>query len=219
MKRFFAFTFFLAGMSAAFLACTEDTLSSGNPVVDQAFAPVDTAPIVEEYYFKGKIDSMHLTLQAGLQGVSFFNDSLGFGNCDTNKTVIGHTTGLERSSSGEKLEIRFLKCELNTADSLLNLEKFKVSAYPFGSSSLASLTEGVELIWTSSSGRVWKTRPGTGANTSQSFRVLQLDTTMAAGDTISDLVVTGLIDNVRLFDGVRYIPINEAEFSLPIANL
>ena len=218
MKKISAFFFLIAIASLTFYSCTEETLSAGQPVIDQAFTPVDTAPIVEEYYFKGKIDSMHVTMQAGLQGVGFFNDSLGFGSCDTNRTVIGHTTGLEKST-GEKLEIRFLKCELNTADSLLNLEKFKTSAYPFGSSSLASLTEGVEIIWTSASGRVWKTRPGTGANTSQSFRVLQLDTSMAAGDTISDLVVTGLIDNVRLFDGVRYVPINEAEFSLPIADL
>lgn len=218
MKKITAFVVFLVGSTITFFSCTEETLSKGQPVIDQAFSPVDTAPIVEEYYFKGKIDSQHVTMQAGLQGVSFFNDSLGFGNCDTNKSVIGHTTGLQRSS-GEKLEIRFLKCEVNTADSLINLEKFKVSAYPFGSSSLASLTEGVEIIWTSASGRVWKTRPGTGANTSQSFRVLQLDTSVAAGDTLSDLVVTGLINNVRLFDGVRYIPINEAEFSLPIVDL
>lgn len=204
--------------TAAFFACTEETLSLGSPVIDQPFLPVDTAPIVEEYYFKGKIDSMHITMQSPLQGVSYFSDSISYGSCDTNRTVIGHTTGLA-SALGQKLEVRFLKCELNTADSLLNLSKFKLAAYPYGSSTLASLTEGVEVIWTAQNGQVWRTRPGTGQNTNQSFRILQLDTVRAVGDTTTDLVVTGLMNNIRLFDGVRFIPITEAEFSLPIAKL
>tara|TARA_Y100000782_G_C10170836_1_gene259703 strand:- start:579 stop:1238 length:660 start_codon:yes stop_codon:yes gene_type:complete len=210
----------LTAVGLAFFACKKEDLSSGTPVIDTPFTPIDETPIVSDYYFTGKIDSQYVTLQDSIQDFTFFIDSVAYGACDTNKNVVGHIAGFfNYVGSPQNIEIKFLKCEIDTADSAINVGKFSVGAYPFGSSSLTSLTEGVEISYTTPTGVTWKTLPGTGANTNQSFQIFQIDTVSTYYDTIGEIVITGTMNNIRLFNGVKYVPLDEAEFKLPVGKL
>ncbi len=202
---------------ALLIGCAKDTLNEGFPVADTPFPPDNNPPIVRNYYFSGIIDSQVVILQDSIQGYTHFVDSVNYGPCDTSNNMVSHGVGIvDELTLTQGVKIRFLSCTDDMADSTMNSTKIFQGSYPYGSSALTSLKSGVEIQYIAPNGQVWKSLPGTGANTNMSFSILQIDELFSPADTLGDLVITGVMRNVRLFDGIRFVPVEKAEFRLPV---
>lgn len=200
-----------------FAACQKDDLKqdvSLNEPFDPTWGTGDSIPIYSKFYIKGKFDSVYTAYQDSLQGFKSTVDSISYGPCDTNKNVVGQITTLKDTLTGEGFEIKILSCLINSADSVMNKEEIYERTYPYGSSALTKLTEGVEISWTDKTGTTWTSRRGTGAAENFSFQFLEvLDHDPA--DSLSDEYVKGHMD-LYLYNGSESVRIENTEFSLRI---
>jgi len=215
MKKNLRIVAYLLASFVVVTACQEDNLFTDvdpAPPLNPNWGKADSIPIISEYYFRGKIDSAFYTIQDGVQSYENVIDSAWFAPCETDKNLVGQTTKLESFSDPRALEIRFLNCLTDTADSVINAAAIYEGTYPYGSDNLRTPTDGVQLVWTDARGTEWTSQAGTGAAGNFSFRILQYDT-VSFPDSLSDAYIIGICD-LYLYNGARSIQVEGGEFRL-----
>lgn len=205
-----------------FTQCQKDTLVTDvphNQVPDFNWGKGDSIPIVAPFYFVGKIDSQLYTLQDSISGYLNYVFDTAITECpgDTNMVFYAQNTGFYTLEGIQSLSINFLTCVDTTAatgidstvlDSLLGGR----GTFHYGSSDKFNPIDGVEVSWIDLNGKVWKTRPGSGANDNNSFHILTVvpDTSYS---TLGMHKITGTM-SVTLHNGLDNIRIENGMFEM-----
>ncbi len=177
---------------------------------DYGWGKSDTIPIVKQFYFKGKIDSLHYTFQDSVQNYVNIAYGSNYAPCDSGNYLHGQVTGFYDTLSGrESLEIKLLGCVSDTTSKPEKETLLYLGTYPYGSSSFINPVAGVEVTWIDKFGRKWSSLPGSGQALEDSFRILKID--VSADPSRGEVIISGYMD-IHLYYDNQSIPIEGAEF-------
>lgn len=212
MKRFSVVGSLMIALILSFVACQKDTLVTDvvhNEEPDYDWGKGDSIPIVTDFYFQGKIDSTHYTLQDSIDG--FYNlvfDST-FSPCSDTTTFYSQITGMYTLGLNNTLEIKFLKCIEDPTDNNDQKSLIFSGTYPYGSSEPFNYVDGVEVSWIDDNGRVWKSLPGSGSSNNDSFVVLGISPN--PGNGLGENLIEGTMD-IHLYYETQSIRIEGGKF-------
>ncbi len=213
MRNSFKLIFLGLVVGLGLTACQKDTLVTDVPHnVDPDFnwGKGDSIPLVTNFYFYGKIDSVMYTLQDSIDGsYNLVFDSTYLG-CNDTTTFYGQLTGMYSLGNAHSLEVKFLKCIEDTSNLADKESLLFAGTYPYGSSTPLNQIEGVEITWVDDNGVVWRSLPGSGSSSNDSFVVQLISPNPGKG--LGDNLILGTMD-VRLYNGTNSIRIEEGVFS------
>lgn len=209
-------------LGLAFLnSCQKDSLVTNvphNETPDFNWGQGDSIPIVAPFYFTGKIDSQLFVMQDSIDGYLNYVYDSALTQCpnDTSTVFYAQTTGFYTVSGQYSLDIKFLTCVDTTEatgidstdlDSLLG----GGGTFMYGNSNIFNPINGVEVTWVDGANRIWKTKPGSGAATNDSFFILAI--TPNPVDGLGFHKITGTM-SVTLYNGIETKRIENGQFEM-----
>ncbi|MGB0805178.1 MAG: hypothetical protein ACPGRC_00720 [Salibacteraceae bacterium] len=212
MRKFSIGFVALTTLFLGIVACQKDTLVTDvvhNEDPDYDWGKGDSIPILTDFYFEGKIDSVKYTLQDSING--FYNlvfDST-FSSCSDTTTFYGQLTGMYTLGLNNSLEIKFLKCVKDPTDDSDKKSLIYSGTYPYGSSKPFNFADGVEVSWVDNSGKVWKSLPGSGSSNNDSFVILGISPN--PGNGLGESLIEGTMD-MHLYNQTQSIRIEGGQF-------
>ena len=215
MKNIFTLVVVAFSIGFGMISCQKDNLITDVPhsqPTDPNWGKQEPDSIVADFYFKGKIDSQIVAYQDSLGGYYNLAYDSGYTKCaDTNYVFYGQGFGIYTMSGMASLDIKLLRCIGDTSQQAGKDSLLYIGAYPYGSTDLLNTVSGVEITWVDASGKVWKTLPGSGSKTDDSFVITSV--IPAPTDSIGSLVLFGSM-NVHLYNATESIVIENGEFNL-----
>ena len=216
MKKIYLLSLVVLTLGLGLMSCQKDTLVTDvphNEDPDPEFGKGIPIPIVAPFYFKGKIDSSLYVLQDSITGYLNYVFDAGYTACDAdgsgNGVFYGQLTGMYTLGGTQSLEIKFLKCIEDSSDVDDKKSLIFVGTYPYGSSDNFSPVEGGEITWVDKSNTVWKSLPGSGSKTNNSFYIENI--TPAPSGVLGNLKIEGRMD-VTLYNATKSIRIEGGVF-------
>jgi len=216
MKKIYLLSLVVLTLGLGFMSCQKDTLVTDvphNEDFDPRWGKGQPIPIVAPFYFEGKIDSTHYVMQDSIAGYLNYVFDAGYAACDADgngKGVFyGQLTGMYTLGGTQSLEIKFLKCVEDSSDVDDKKSLIFEGTYSYGSSSKFSPVEGVEITWVDKSNKVWKSLPGSGAKSNNSFYITNISP--APSGVLGNLKIEGRMD-VTLYNATKSIRIEGGVF-------
>lgn len=213
MRNSIKLLFIGLALSLGLIACQKDTLVtdvSHNEDPDLNWGKGDSTPLVTDFYFYGKIDSVMYTLQDSIDGsYNLVFDSTYLGCSDTT-TFYGQLTGMYSLGNSYSLEVKFLKCIEDVTDLADQQSLLFAGTYPYGSSATLNQIDGVEVSWVDKNGKVWQSLSGSGSSGNDSFVVQLISANPGKG--LGEKLILGTMD-LNLYNGTESIRIEGGVFS------
>ena len=187
----------------------QDVVHNEDPDFD--WGKSDSVPIVKQFYFKGKIDSLFYTFQDSIDGYYNLAWDSNYAPCDQSNYLHGQVTGFYNPGGKEILEIKLLGCISDTNSSNQKKNILYIGTYPYGSSSFLNPVPGVEVTWIDKKGRKWSSLPGSGQSVQNSFQILKIDSWSNPSE--GEVIISGTMQMRLYYDNVS-IPVEGGEFVL-----
>ena len=113
MNRFSYVLVALIAIGLSIVGCQKDTLVTDvthNEDPDLTWGQGDSIPIVTDFYFRGKIDSVLYTLQDSINGSYNLVFDSNYLACSDTTSFYAQLTGMYSLGLTNTLEVKFLKC-------------------------------------------------------------------------------------------------------------
>jgi hypothetical protein len=204
---------FAALLALNFVSCEKDFLNQDvppEPELDTNWMKGEEVPIIKEFYMKVKVDTVLYVFQDDLSGYSNRADSLRGEPCSQTETHFIQRSGFYNNGINE-MEVDFMFCYPDNATSNARKTFLSNVTYPFANPQIGRTTNGVRISWRDKNGDLWASKPGTGATSNYSFRILKEEAN--AVDTLSESIITGTMD-LFLFKGNQSVRLEGAEFRM-----